>query len=77
MNINLALLGQIVAITSLLFSVSLAVMAKRRDLNAAGWAVIGLIPWLNFVGWIVLLRTRQRQTSEIAPKTKPLFRFRS
>lgn len=77
MNVNLALLGQLVALTSLVFSISLGVMAKRRDLNVSGWFVIGLIPWLNLIGWFVLLFTRQRRSPEIAPKTKPLFRFRS
>ena len=76
MNINMTALGQIVAITSLLLAISLAVMAKRRALNVSGWAVIGLIPWLNIVGFFVLLFIRERSQSEISPAIKPLFRFK-
>lgn len=59
MSVNATLLGQILFASMVIFAIGLSRMARRRGLSASGWAVVGLIPIVNFVGWIILLCIRE------------------
>ena len=66
MTIDMTTLGQIIAISSVVFAIGLATMAKRRGLSVSGWAVLGLIPLVNFVSWIILLCIGEKSSKTAA-----------
>lgn len=68
MNVDLTVLGQLVALSMVVFSVGLGTMARHRNLSAVGWALLGLIPIVNLVSWIVLLRIRNQSPEPIGQK---------
>lgn len=49
-------------ISPLVFPFVFYAMAKRRGLSAVGWAIVGLIPLLNWFGFIALLCIRLSRT---------------
>ena len=56
--------------SSLFFAVLLGWMAKNRRLSIPGWVLLGVVPVLNVVGFVILLLVRPKGGDASLPTEK-------